>query len=356
MFAKVLTAVKLNAVGGTVRCHKTVRQLHRQISGLPMASATVRETTEGAQIVWDQVEEDLQIYGTQHGHAVNLRSVIETEILNYEQGEPTPDRRVLPSGRKAAAEVKLVECKTNASLESLGGPKAVRVKQNKYIVKVTFDARQISKTKAQTEVMLLLLPEGREGELYCQSAMRIRTLLIYNGKDSKELLQLNLQKMLEQMRDVRENGLRYCAQKDTYLGQTQNPKADKQVGDRDVQVEFVIPADMCALFGLFGHGGGRDPNQQFCTHCTCKMEERHTPFQLIRVREDTTVRGIAKQFCMPPELVWALNAGSDPTKMLEDAELTDAALHFKTKPLEGVEAVVGLEATTAPAAPRYEAS
>ena len=56
----------------------------------------------------------------------------------------------------------------------------------KYVVKVTFDARQISKTKAQTEVMLLLIPEGEEGQFYCQSALRIRTVLVYTGKDGKE--------------------------------------------------------------------------------------------------------------------------------------------------------------------------
>ena len=40
----------------------------------------------------------------------------------------------------------------------------LRPKQSKYVAKVTFDARQISKTKAQTEVMLLLIPEGEEGQ------------------------------------------------------------------------------------------------------------------------------------------------------------------------------------------------
>ena len=37
------------------------------------------------------------------------------------------------------------------------GDIARRQLQSKYIVKVTFDSRQISKSKAQTEVMLLLI-------------------------------------------------------------------------------------------------------------------------------------------------------------------------------------------------------
>jgi hypothetical protein len=298
------------------------------------------------------VERDHKIYGTTHGYCLNLRSVIETEILNYEQGEATPDRRVLPSGRTAVADVKVIEKKFTAGLEALGAGASPREKQTKYMIKITFDARQISKTKAQTEVMLLLIPEGREGEFYCQSAKRIRTLAIYSGKDSKEMLQSNMATILEQMKEVQENGLRYSAEEDTFVERDPiNPDAfDAPVigDDRKVKIEFVVPADMCALFGLHGHGGARDPKQQFCTHCNCRMDQRHTPFQLIRVAEDTTVAKIAEQYRMPPQLLWALNAGSDPTGMIADAELTDAVLHYKTQPLEGV------EATPATGAPRYK--
>ena len=354
MFSRVLGCVTLGALGGTVRVHAALRRLHRQFSGTVMATPTVRETTEGNDIAWDMVNNDLEIFATKNGHGVDLRSVIEVETLNYEQGEATPDRKVRPSGRKAAAPFKIMEQKVTANLEGMGA-EAARAKQVKYIIKITFDARQISKTKAQTEVMLILIPEGREGELYCQSAMRIRTLVIYTGKDSKELLQSNLETMLHQMQEVRSNGLRYCAKEDTYL--KQDPKAPLLPGDRNVEIEFVIPADMCALFGLHGHGGGRDPKQEFCTHCKCKMEHRHMPFQLIKVAEDTTVDDIAKKFSMPPELVWALNAGSDPTGMLTDAELTDASLHHKTQPLARVEPVASsVEATTAAAASRHKGS
>ncbi len=58
----------------------------------------------------------------------------------------------------------------------------LHTKQGKYAVKVIFD-RQISKTKAQTSVMLLLIPEGEEGQFYCQSALLIRTVLIYGPNE-----------------------------------------------------------------------------------------------------------------------------------------------------------------------------
>ncbi len=72
-----------------------------------------------------------------------------------------------PACRKVAPKVAITETKHTASeLAAMGGTAetapVMRQKHSKYVVKVTFDARQISKTKAQTEVMLLLIPEGEE--------------------------------------------------------------------------------------------------------------------------------------------------------------------------------------------------
>jgi hypothetical protein len=134
--------------------------------------------------------------------------------------------------------VKVIERKATAGLEALRAGAPAREKQTKYAIQITFDTRQISKTKAQTEVMLLLIPEGREGELYCQSAMLIRTLAVYTGKDSKELLQSNLETMLKQMEEVRASGLRYCAKLDTFL--KQDPEAPLIGDDRNVQIEFRV--------------------------------------------------------------------------------------------------------------------
>jgi hypothetical protein len=39
--------------------------------------------------------------------------------------------------------------------------------------------------------------------------LRIRTVLIYTGKDGKEQLQANLGKVMEEIEDVRVRGLRY---------------------------------------------------------------------------------------------------------------------------------------------------
>jgi hypothetical protein len=201
-----------------------------------------------------------------------------------QQGKPTKKAHVMPAGRKVAPRVSITETKHTASeleARAVGGPAdAAQVplhsKQGKYIVKVTFDARQISKTKAQTEVMLLLIPECEEGQFYCQSALRIRTVLVCTGKDGKEQLQANLGKVMEEIEDVRARGLRYCVREDTFVGQ--DPDAPLESGDRNVAVEFFMPADMCSHFRLrylWSRRGEGGPTKCFCTHCKCRLDQRH---------------------------------------------------------------------------------
>ena len=324
-YAKIMAAVTLRATGGTIRGLAAFRRLERKSSGCVSAVSSVTEAGQGAEMVWEQVEGDLDIYITQDGHGVSLRKVLEAEILNYEQGEPTKKARVTPAGRKVAPKVAITETKHTASeMAALGGAAETRTpvlrrKQSKYVVKVTFDARQISKTKAQTEVMLLLIPDGEEGQVYCQSALRIRTVLVYTGKDGKEQLQANLGKVMEEIEDVRVRGLRYCAREDTFVGQ--DPDAPLESGDRNVAVDFFMPADMCSHFGIFGHGGGRDPTKCFCTHCKCRMDQRHTLFQLVRLPSRSTVGDVAKAHGIKVETLWMLNAGFDPAGQLPEAEL-----------------------------------
>ena len=336
-YAKVMAAVTLRATGGTIRGLAAFRRLERKSSGCISGVSNVGDVGEGSEIVWEHVEGDLDIYITQDGHGVSLRKVLEAEIRNYEQGEPSKKAHVTPAGRKVESKVGITETKhTAAEMAALGGTgeamPVLRPKQTKYVVKITFDARQISKTKAQTEVMLLLIPEGEEGQFYCQSALRIRTVLVYSGKDGKEQLQTNLEKVLDEIEDVKSRGLRYCAKEDTFVGQ--DPDAPLEDGDRNVAVEFFVPADMCSHFGLFGHGGGRDPTKCFCTHCNCRMDQRHTLFQLVRLPSAATVGEVAKAYSIKVETLWTLNAGEDPTGQLPPAELTDKALFFKTLPLK----------------------
>ena len=47
-------------------------------------------------------------------------------------------------------------------------------------------------------------------------------------------------------------------------------------------------------FCIFGNGEGWDPTQCFCTHCKCRVHQRHTLFQLVRLPSGSTVGDIAK--------------------------------------------------------------
>ena len=145
--------------------------------------------------------------------------------------------------------------------------------QDRWTCKFTWDSRNISKKMCQTEGMLLIIPRGQDGMLYCQSALRIRTIIVYTGKDSKEMVQRNMMRILAEIQDLRVHGLRYSAEHDTFLNQVgeNGVKAPLKSGDRDVGLDWVLPADTAAHIGLFRHGGTQDSNKHFCTHCTCHM-------------------------------------------------------------------------------------
>ncbi len=67
--------------------------------------------------------------------------------------------------------------------------------------------------------MLLIIPHWQEGLLYCQSVLRICTVIVYTGKDSKELVQANFLQIITELEDLLVHGLRYTAEKDTFLQQ-----------------------------------------------------------------------------------------------------------------------------------------
>ena len=116
--------------------------------------------------------EDLEILSIWLGHRVNFRKVIETEIFNYEQGLQMPGRQQHQSGRKAAPAPKAVDVKVAVVLRGTRPVEEApaREKQSKYIIKVTFDARQISKIKAEVmQEQHLYLPLHRVRILFSLS-------------------------------------------------------------------------------------------------------------------------------------------------------------------------------------------
>jgi hypothetical protein len=338
IIARLRAAVQLNEITGSVRALTGFRRMEKQNSGEVSGTCSLLETREGTKIIWEACTADLNIYATRDGHAVSLRSTAEVELLRFLQTAASKDPRIDSEGRTHTKTPATFETRTTSKREAPGADEDPcpypELWQDSFSIKFTWDARSISKKLQQTEGMLLIIPRGPEGMLYCQSALRIRTVIVYTGKDSREMAQENLTRCLKEIQDLVKFGLRYTAEHDTFLNQVapDGTKASLKSGDRDVRVDMVLPADMAAHVGLLGHGGVRDSKKQFCTNCTCCLSERHTPLHLVQVDADTTVGALAAAHDMHPDLFLALNTGRDPAGMFPGEELTERILSYKTVP------------------------
>ena len=312
--------------------------------GITSATCSLKEVQEGTKIIWEACTESLDIHATRDGHGVSLRSSVEMEVLRFLQTEPSKAPRIDRDGKAHTKTPATFETRTAGKKEDPGAnaaPAAADPRpyperwQDSFAIKFTWDSRSISKKMHQTEGMCLLIPRGPEGQLYCQSALRIRTIIVYTGKDSKEMAQENLKRVIQEIEDLRVHGLRYSAKYDTFLNQVSanGTKAPLGSGDRDVSVESFLPADMAAHVGLLGHGGIRDSKKQFCTNCTCCTSERHTPLRLIRVDADASVGLLADAHDVHPELFLAVNTGRDAAGIFPGQELSERILSYRTVPL-----------------------
>jgi hypothetical protein len=349
--SKLKAAVMLNGITGGYRAFLGFRRLERDNGQTASANCSLAEVNEGTGLIWEACQADLTIYATMDGHAVSMRNTVEVEVLRYLQTARSKAPRKTADGKERAKPIPECEPRTAAAkkeeagaegaegvppTDCLPGPDPYPGKwQDRFTVKFTWDSRSISKKMHQTEGMLLIIPHGPDGTLYCQSALRIRTVIVYTGKDSKEMVHRNMLQVLKEIEDLRVHGLRYSAEHDTFLNQVGQGgvKAPLKSGDRNVGLDMVLPADMAAHIGLFGHGGTRDSNKHFCTHCTCHMSERHMPHCLVRVQNDSSVQKLADSHGMSTDLFLALNTGKDPTCMFPEEELTERALSFTTVPL-----------------------
>ena len=74
-YTKVMAAVTLRATGGTIRGLKAFRRLERKASYCISGVANVEEAADGANIVWENVEGNLDIYIRQRRAVVRRRGV-----------------------------------------------------------------------------------------------------------------------------------------------------------------------------------------------------------------------------------------------------------------------------------------
>ena len=73
-----------------------------------------------------------------------------------------------------------------------------------------------SPLRHHTEVMIILIVEGEEGELICQMVLRIKTVALWSGKDTPDLVERNFTELMNDMHKLERSGKVYDHDCDTY--------------------------------------------------------------------------------------------------------------------------------------------
>ena len=263
--------------------------------------------------------EDLDLQPTPDGYRISLIRTVEREALRLMQTIDTSKNR----------EVRAV----GQELDGLNW-------QDHYHVKLTFDARRITKHCSQTEVMIVFLPKGQKGVERCQKAVHIRTIAVWSGKDSKENVVRNLRGIVAEVAELKKNGIAFSRGADSFdkvvksvqykewleareaayksLPSTVRPvfgewlktsdTSEQPVPFRRVGISIWIAADMLAQCSLLGQGCA---GHSYCAHCDAHKANRHLPFELVQVEQPTNFFELANKNDTKVETLWAINTCED---------------------------------------------
>ena len=292
------TAAELSLKGISSKAYCTLRGVLCKL-GLRGVLPSVTALTETRNQLFKLSMADLQVFATNDGWFASPRAVVEMEILRLMQQVDDKTGRVVGIGPDGHGW------------------------QDHFHIKITLDARRITRRTSQTEVMLLIIPKGQEGVDCCQKAVSIRTIGIWMGKDSKANVQANMAQFYKQITSLEMDGVWYCPTEDTLLGiwekykdTTQEEQKERQL--RKVGLTFWHGADMAAQCAVLGHGCA---GHNYCGHCNAHKEERHIPYELHKVQTDINFQQLATSFDMFPKTLYAINAASlDSTDVLKLSE------------------------------------
>ena len=299
---------------GTAKAFSGVRSMCGKLHTAPSAD----EMASAKRLLWLLALDDLLVMPSDDGFFVNLRAACEMEALRLLQTEGLNNR-------------------LNSGTRSVGLEENVRW-QDLWHVKITLDARRVTKKNCQTEVMMIFIPNGDMGVHRCQSAVHIRTIAVWAGKDSKANVQKNLMPILEGISDLERNGILYSPQADTFLGvqalyKDKTFEETQSLGLRRAKLEFWMPADMLAQSAVIGHGCAGD---QFCSHCHVTKDNRHLPFQLVRLARDTNFQALAETYDLFPDTLHRINLPGHAGEGEGDSwALTEEGLRACTQVLDG---------------------
>ncbi len=173
------------------RAYRAVRTVLWDL-GLKDALPTEQDLAEARKLIEKIAVEDLELKRTEDCWFLSIRALIEMKLLRMQQKATVGSK----STRKESA------------ARSIGhvGPD-MNGWENEFQVKITLDARTITKRTSQTEVMMQVFKRGEEGSKYSQSALCMRTVGIFIGKDSREGVQANATEFYQECQDLSVRGV-----------------------------------------------------------------------------------------------------------------------------------------------------
>ena len=275
-------------------------------------------------------EEDLEIFETPDGYRISLKRAVEMEASRIMQTISMSELGVMKDSGK--------------EVRTVGVQPGGHGWQDLFDVKITFDARRVTKHGSQTEVMMIFMLKGQEGVDSCQKALKHRTIAIWAGKDSRENVQRNLVETMKEARELEENGIVFSIAADSFLTvqdseqynewkklpeAVRNEMATKK-DDRsfhNVGIRFWVPADMLAQCSLLGQGCA---GKHYCPHCNTHKDFRHIPFELRLVTERVNFRKYAEQLDLHAETLWSINTCENNRG--PNWKLNEEGLRFMTEP------------------------
>ena len=154
---KIRAAVALGATSGSLKAYKCIRALEREITGQPSAVPGSEAVAEAVKKIWNDCTTDLHLTPLRNGHMA--RATFGAPCMRGRSPQTSTRSRLC--------------CSTCSSY------RMARI--------------------------------GAEGQNYCQSCLRIRSVMVITGKDSQENVQANFTQALEQLGDIAKNSLRYFA-------------------------------------------------------------------------------------------------------------------------------------------------
>ena len=269
-------------------------------------------------------EADLEIAETRDGYRISLKRAVEMEASRIMQ-------------TIAISETSKLTART------VGVQPGGHRWQDFFDIKITFDARRVTRHGSQTEVMMIFMLKGEEGVDRCQKALHHRTIAIWAGKDSRENVQHNLVEMIKEAKELEENGIVFSIAADSFLTvqeseeyqswmklpeETRKEKCARMDTEsfHNVGIRFWVPADMLAQCSLLGQGCA---GNKYCAHCCTHKDVRHLPFELRLVTERVNFRKFADQLDLHAETLWSINTCSDRGP---NWKFTEEGLRFMTAP------------------------